>query len=164
MEAVTLSGRFMRLEPLDHCHMDALVAAAVEDPSLYKWSAVPQNREAAAIYIETALELAKSRNGSGLRHCSHRGWSGGRFYALLRHRTLGLAARSRPAWTAASRCLRDRLHMALALGNPHRRQQRSQIADADTCFRIVADVARLPAHRCTQPAFTRRHRTDWRKV
>jgi RimJ/RimL family protein N-acetyltransferase len=55
MEALTLPGRFVRLEPLEPCHTDGLVAAAAEDSSLYQWSAVPQNREATARYIETAL-------------------------------------------------------------------------------------------------------------
>ena len=64
MEAVTLPGRFVRLEPLEHCHIDGLVAAAAEYPSLYQWSAVPQNREATASYIETALTWRKA--GSSL--------------------------------------------------------------------------------------------------
>ena len=60
MEAVTLRGRFVRLEPLDRCHIDGLVAAAAEDASLYQWSAVPQNREATALYIDTALAWRKA--------------------------------------------------------------------------------------------------------
>jgi RimJ/RimL family protein N-acetyltransferase len=52
----TLSGRFIRLEPLELHHADALVAAAAGDPELYAWSPVPQSPDAARIYIETALE------------------------------------------------------------------------------------------------------------
>jgi RimJ/RimL family protein N-acetyltransferase len=50
-----LQGRHIRLEPLDHRHVDALVAAAAVDPSLYQWSPVPQGKVEARTYIETAL-------------------------------------------------------------------------------------------------------------
>jgi len=36
-------------------HLDGLVAAAAAHPALYQWSPVPQSREAAFAYIETAL-------------------------------------------------------------------------------------------------------------
>lgn len=36
-------------------HVDALVSASAEDPSLYRWSPVPQDPAEAARYIETAL-------------------------------------------------------------------------------------------------------------
>lgn len=55
MEDVTLSGKYVRLEPLDQRHLDGLVAAAAADPSLYQWSVVPQGKEATARYIETAV-------------------------------------------------------------------------------------------------------------
>ena len=55
MESSTLSGRFVRLEPLDRGHLDGLVAAAAVDPSLYRWSLVPQGKDQTARYIETAL-------------------------------------------------------------------------------------------------------------
>jgi RimJ/RimL family protein N-acetyltransferase len=51
-----LVGRFVRLEPLEHRHSDALVAAASSDPSLYRWSPVPSSRAEATRYIDTALE------------------------------------------------------------------------------------------------------------
>jgi RimJ/RimL family protein N-acetyltransferase len=57
MEAVTLSGGFVRLEPLDQSHIDGLVAAAAVDPSLYQWSLVPQGQAETASYIETAVAL-----------------------------------------------------------------------------------------------------------
>jgi RimJ/RimL family protein N-acetyltransferase len=55
METPVLSGQYIRLEPLDLCHIDGLAAAATADPSLYQWSPVPQGREQAATYARTAL-------------------------------------------------------------------------------------------------------------
>jgi RimJ/RimL family protein N-acetyltransferase len=54
-ESLVLSGRHVRLEPLDHGHLDGLVMAAAADPSLYQWSPVPQGKAAATSYIDTAL-------------------------------------------------------------------------------------------------------------
>jgi N-acetyltransferase len=54
-ENLLLSGQHVRLEPLDHCHADGLVAASTIDTSLYRWSPVPQNKADATRYIETAL-------------------------------------------------------------------------------------------------------------
>jgi len=51
-----LTGKHIRLEPLDYRHIDGLVAASAVDPSLYQWSPVPQGRAAAASYVQTALE------------------------------------------------------------------------------------------------------------
>jgi RimJ/RimL family protein N-acetyltransferase len=55
MEDVVLAGRYIRLEPLNHRHVDGLVAASATDPDLYQWSPVPQGKAEAASYIETAL-------------------------------------------------------------------------------------------------------------
>jgi len=55
LESPILSGAHVRLEPLSMNHLDGLVAAAAGDPALYKWSPVPQSRDAALAYIETAL-------------------------------------------------------------------------------------------------------------
>ena len=55
MDAPTLSGIHVRLEPLAHSHAEGLVAASAGDPALYQWSAVPVGREAVNRYIETAL-------------------------------------------------------------------------------------------------------------
>lgn len=55
IEDRVLSGRYIRLEPLDHRHVDGLVAAAAADPSLYQWSPIPQGKVEAIRYIETAL-------------------------------------------------------------------------------------------------------------
>jgi len=45
----------VRLEPLDHRHIDGLVEAAEADPSLYQWSLVPQGKAEVTRYIDTAL-------------------------------------------------------------------------------------------------------------
>ncbi len=54
-EGRVLQGRHVRLEPLDHRHIDALAAASAGGPGLYQWSPVPQGRVAATSYVETAL-------------------------------------------------------------------------------------------------------------
>ena len=50
-----LDGRHVRLEPLAHTHIPGLVAAAREDPSLYRWSTIPQGVMEMAQYVDTAL-------------------------------------------------------------------------------------------------------------
>ena len=55
IDAPVLSGQHVRLEPLDHRHVDGLVAASAVDPSLYQWSPIPQGKQAAATYVNTAL-------------------------------------------------------------------------------------------------------------
>jgi len=55
MDSFALEGNHVRLEALNHCHLDGLVAAAAIDPSLYQWSPVPQGVAEARAYIETAL-------------------------------------------------------------------------------------------------------------
>ncbi len=50
-----LSGHHVRLEPLDHRHVEGLAAAAAGDRSLYQWSPVPQGKLEATTYIDTAL-------------------------------------------------------------------------------------------------------------
>jgi N-acetyltransferase len=54
-ETLTLQGKHIRLEPLDHCHIDGLAAASAADPSLYRWSPVPQGTSEAKAYVDTAL-------------------------------------------------------------------------------------------------------------
>ena len=50
-----LRGCHIRLEPLEHRHVDGLAAASAADPSLYQWSPVPQGKFEAAKYVDTAL-------------------------------------------------------------------------------------------------------------
>lgn len=54
-QQLLLSGDHVRLEPLQPHHVDGLVAAAAGDPSLYRWSPVPQARAEAEKYVATAL-------------------------------------------------------------------------------------------------------------
>ncbi len=54
-ESLVLTGRHVRLEPLDHCHVDGLAAAAAVDRSLYQWSPIPQGKAEAITYVDTAL-------------------------------------------------------------------------------------------------------------
>jgi N-acetyltransferase len=53
--SLTLPGKQVSLEPLEHRHVDGLLAAATADPSLYEWSLVPQSKIAVTGYIDTAL-------------------------------------------------------------------------------------------------------------
>lgn len=55
IEDVILEGKHVRLEPLGLRHADALVSASAGNSELYQWSPVPQTKEEAASYIETAL-------------------------------------------------------------------------------------------------------------
>jgi len=55
MAPTILAGRHVRLEPLAHTHIPGLVAAAREDPTLYRWSAIPQGVVEMAQYVDTAL-------------------------------------------------------------------------------------------------------------
>jgi RimJ/RimL family protein N-acetyltransferase len=55
IEALILEGKHVRLEPLEHRHIDGLIAASADEPSLYQWSPVPQGRTKAAQYVDTAL-------------------------------------------------------------------------------------------------------------
>ena len=52
---ITLQGKHVRLESLEMRHVDGFVSAAAADPSLYRWSPVPQGSVEAARYVETAL-------------------------------------------------------------------------------------------------------------
>src|ERR1700730_17321650 len=54
-ESPVLTGRHVRLEPLEHRHIDGLAAAAGSDSALYQWSPVPQGKDHATTYVETAL-------------------------------------------------------------------------------------------------------------
>jgi N-acetyltransferase len=52
---IRLAGTFVRLEPLDFRHADALLEAAAFDPAIYRWSFVPTDRREMKRYIQTAL-------------------------------------------------------------------------------------------------------------
>lgn len=55
MEPLTLAGSHVRLEALDRRHTGGLAAASAADPSLYRWTFVPQGILETAKYIEAAL-------------------------------------------------------------------------------------------------------------
>lgn len=55
-ETFPLQGEHVRLEPLQRNHVDGLVAAAANDRELYRWSPVPQSRDEAKAYVDTALD------------------------------------------------------------------------------------------------------------
>jgi RimJ/RimL family protein N-acetyltransferase len=55
MEDLVLQGRHVRLEPLAFHHVEGLAAASAVDPSLYRWSPIPQGETETKKYIETAL-------------------------------------------------------------------------------------------------------------
>jgi N-acetyltransferase len=50
-----LTGKYVRLEPLNHRHVDGLVAASAGDASLYQWSPVPRGKAEAVKYVATAM-------------------------------------------------------------------------------------------------------------
>jgi N-acetyltransferase len=54
-EDLVLQGKHVRLEPLDHQHIDGLAAAAENNRDLYQWSPVPNGKSEATKYVETAL-------------------------------------------------------------------------------------------------------------
>ncbi|HTW84342.1 MAG TPA: GNAT family protein [Candidatus Sulfotelmatobacter sp.] len=53
-DALVLTGRHVRLEPLGLQHVDGLLAARAEDPSIYRWSPTPHTRADAERYVQTA--------------------------------------------------------------------------------------------------------------
>jgi RimJ/RimL family protein N-acetyltransferase len=50
-----LQGRHIRLEPLEHRHVDGLAAASADDATLYQWSPVPRGKVEATKYVDTAV-------------------------------------------------------------------------------------------------------------
>ncbi len=54
-ESATLPGSQVVLEALAHRHVDGLVAAAAADPTLYRFSPVPQGEAEVTRYVATAL-------------------------------------------------------------------------------------------------------------
>jgi N-acetyltransferase len=59
-EIAVLQGTHVRLEALELRHVDGLTAAAAADPSLYRWSPIPQGKVLATKYVETALAWRSS--------------------------------------------------------------------------------------------------------
>jgi RimJ/RimL family protein N-acetyltransferase len=55
MSDLVLTGRHVRLEPLNAGHVAGLVRAAAIDRSLYQWSPIPQTEIEAQRYVDTAM-------------------------------------------------------------------------------------------------------------
>ncbi|MGA2696898.1 MAG: GNAT family protein [Terriglobales bacterium] len=55
VERVEFHGNLVRLEPLELHHAGGLAAASAGAPELYHWSPIPQGKDSAAQYIDTAL-------------------------------------------------------------------------------------------------------------
>ncbi|HYD10223.1 MAG TPA: GNAT family protein [Acidimicrobiales bacterium] len=53
-----LRGRHVVLEPLTLDHVDEMVEATSEDPSLYQWNVVPRSHNEARVYVEAAIDRA----------------------------------------------------------------------------------------------------------
>jgi N-acetyltransferase len=54
-ESFSLSGSYIRLEPLQPRHIEALVAAACGEGDLYRWTFVPRGIAEMTKYVETAI-------------------------------------------------------------------------------------------------------------
>lgn len=81
----TLTGEFIRLEPLQESHIDALVAAANGDADLYRWTFVPLTRDAAVAYVREALAQRTAGTGAPLvtiRQSDNRVIGSTRFFEL----------------------------------------------------------------------------------
>jgi RimJ/RimL family protein N-acetyltransferase len=83
-QSFELQGQHVSLEPLEHRHIDGLVAAAGQDTELYQWSPVPRGKAEATAYVDTALSwrdagtavpFAIVRNEEGLVLGSTRFWN-----------------------------------------------------------------------------------------
>jgi RimJ/RimL family protein N-acetyltransferase/GNAT superfamily N-acetyltransferase len=53
--AGTLVGKVVRLEPVQHQHAAALLAASTSGAELYRWTGVPQDEAQVRAYVETAV-------------------------------------------------------------------------------------------------------------
>ncbi len=50
-----MTGKYIRLEALERRHLDGLAEAAAVDPSLYRWTPLPQGRDGMSAYVDTAI-------------------------------------------------------------------------------------------------------------
>ena len=62
IDPIVLEGRSIRLEPINLSHTAGLAAASAVDPTLYRWSPVPQGENETVKYIETALAWMEAGN------------------------------------------------------------------------------------------------------
>ena len=64
-----LTGKYVCLEPLNHRHVDGLVAASAGDASLYQWSPVPPllvDRRSSVYETAAVLLINGASRGQGL--------------------------------------------------------------------------------------------------
>ncbi len=54
-DVIVLTGQHVRLEPLSRAHVPGLVAAAAEDPALYRWTVLPLETQGMTRYVDTAV-------------------------------------------------------------------------------------------------------------
>ena len=54
-ESPVLRGKHVRLEPLEHRHIDSLATIVAGDDPLYQWTIVPRGRDETLSYVDTAL-------------------------------------------------------------------------------------------------------------
>src|ERR1700732_1416702 len=163
-EGLVLPGTHVRLEALDHRHIEGVVAAAAADPSHYRWSSVPQGKVEVSDYVETALAWRDA--GSAVPFAivqvdAGRVIGSTRFWNLER-------------WSWPQGHARQTRHVLDACEIGYTWLTRSAIrtavnteakaAHADACLRNVAGAPRLLSHRRAQPAFTHRARTHRWKV
>jgi len=62
-DSTILTGRHVRLEPLSRRHVPGLVAAAAEDPALYKWTPLPLDTAGMTRYVDTAVRWREEGTG-----------------------------------------------------------------------------------------------------
>ncbi len=55
IESPVLRGKHVRLEPLEHRHIDGLATIVAGDDPLYQWTIVPRGRAETMSYVDTAL-------------------------------------------------------------------------------------------------------------
>ena len=84
-ERVVLSGRFVRLEPIEERHRDDLLAAAAEDPATFRYMGTDLSAGADAWPAYLADALAARLRRLGDRRCGDR--PGRRLIPLRRHRS-----------------------------------------------------------------------------
>ena len=56
-EPFVLEGTFVRLEPLSEAHVPALVVAAAEDRTNYRWTYTPESLDEMSVYVADVRPL-----------------------------------------------------------------------------------------------------------
>ena len=151
-KSLTLQGKHIRLEPLGSNHAEGLAAASATDPSLYRWSPIPQGVSEAKKYIDTAL--AWQQAGTAVPFAIVRMHDSAvigstRFWNI----EVGVAPRTSRSRARFPGRLRDRLYVVRKVRSSYGREYRSQAPHAKACLRSLAGPSRLLPHRRAQSAF-----------